>query len=113
MVRLIVALTASSSRADRIVRAFRSLMPETRIENGCLGCCAWSDPDSTVHYFEEWATEVDMERRVRSERFTSLLSVIEAAREPPEVRFEFLNKTRGLDYVAEIREKSPSTAASP
>jgi quinol monooxygenase YgiN len=89
----------------RIVRAFRSLMNETRLESGCLGCSVWSDPDSTVHYFEEWATEAAMEHRVGSERFTTLLSVIEAARQPPEVRFEFLDKTRGLDYVAEVRQR--------
>lgn len=106
MVRLSVTLAGPSRGAQKIVRAFRSLMPELRAESGHLGCSVWSDPDSTVHYFEEWATEADIERRVRAERFTSLLSVIEAARETPEVRFEFLDKTRGLDYVAEIRQRA-------
>jgi quinol monooxygenase YgiN len=110
VVRLSVVLAGPSHGAHRIVRAFRCLIIDTRVENGCLGCCVWSDPDSTVHYFEEWATEADMERRIRSERFTSLLAVIEAAREPPEVRFEFLNKTRGLDYVVEVREAGSALA---
>ena len=52
----------------------------------------WSDPDSTVHYFEEWETEADVRRRVRSERFTSLLAVLETAQEPPEEAFAW---TRG------------------
>jgi hypothetical protein len=57
-----------------------------------------------VHYYEEWATEADLRRRVRSERFTSLLAVIEASQEPPEIRFDFLESTRGLDYVSEVRQ---------
>ena len=74
----------------------------TRLEPGCLGCSAWLDPDATVRYVEEWATEADMRRRVRSERFTSLLAVIESAQEPL-VQFDFVTMTRGLDYVAEVR----------
>ncbi|MBV8553409.1 MAG: antibiotic biosynthesis monooxygenase [Acidobacteriaceae bacterium] len=104
MVRLTVVLAGPRSGIHQLVQAFRSLMIEIRLENGCLGCSVWSDPDSTVHYFEEWATEADMRRRVRSEPFTSLLGLMEAAREPPEVRFDFLETTRGLDYVAEVRQ---------
>jgi hypothetical protein len=79
-------------------------MGGTLLEPGCLGCSAWADPDSTVHYVEEWATERDVRRRVRSERFTSLLAVLEAANAPPHVQFDFVETTRGLDYVAEIRQ---------
>ena len=81
-------------------------MMGTRLEPGCLGCSAWSDPDDMVHYEEEWATEDDMRRRVRSDRFTSLLGVLEATREPPRVQFAFVSTTRGLDYVAEVRNSS-------
>jgi quinol monooxygenase YgiN len=103
MVRLTVVLTASLPRATRLVEALRSLMVGTRLESGCLSCSAWSEPDSSVHYFEEWATEADLKRRVRSDRFTSLLAVMEAAEEPPQVTIDFSTKTRGLDYIAEVR----------
>jgi hypothetical protein len=38
-----------------------------------------------------------------SDRFTSLLAVMEGATAPPQVQFHFVAMTRGLDYVAEIR----------
>jgi hypothetical protein len=57
-----------------------------------------------VHYVEEWATEEDMRARVRSDRFTSLLSVVETAREAT-VHFDFVTQTRGLEYVAEVRSQ--------
>jgi hypothetical protein len=56
-----------------------------------------------VHYQEDWATEPDMRERVVSEGFTRLLSVIEASEGLPEVQFNFVTKTRGLDYVEEVR----------
>jgi hypothetical protein len=78
-------------------------MTGTRLEPGCQGCSAWTEPDSTVHYVEEWMTEADLRRRVRSAQFTSVLAVMESAHEPPRLQFDFVTKTRGLDYVAEVR----------
>ena len=104
VVRLTVTLKASPSGAPELLTALRYLMRGTRVEAGCLGCSVWADSNSGVHYQEEWATEADARRHVRSAGFTSLLAVMESAQGPPEVRFEFVTTTRGLDYVAEVRQ---------
>ena len=104
MVRLTVRLNAGAGKvAQELLDALRFLMTTTRLEPGCLGCTAWVDLDAKVHYVEEWDSEADVRRRVRSHRFTSLLAVMESAQEPPEVQFDFVTKTRGLDYVSEVR----------
>ena len=56
-----------------------------------------------MRYLEEWETQTDMRRRVRSARFTSLLSVMESTPQQPQIQFDFVTSTRGIDYVAEIR----------
>jgi quinol monooxygenase YgiN len=104
MVRLNMALRASAHCAQDLLEAFRFLIVGTRAESGCLGCWMWNDPDGTVHYVEEWATDADMRRRVRSSCFTSLLAILELAREPPRVQFDFVTITRGLDHVAQARD---------
>lgn len=102
MVRLTIALTATSARSAQELRdALRFLALGTRLESGCLSCSAWASP-AFVHYVEEWMTEADMRRRVRSESFVSLLGILDAAKEP-QVQFDFVTSTRGLDYVAEVR----------
>ena len=78
-------------------------MVSTRLEPGCLACSVWTEPDGSVHYLEEWATEAQIRRRVSSDRFTSVLALLESVREPPRVQFDFVSETRGLDYVEEIR----------
>jgi quinol monooxygenase YgiN len=108
MVRLAVALRGSARHAQELVETFRFLIVSTRLEPGCLGCSAWADPDSTVHYVEEWTTEPEMRRRVQSPSFTSLLAVLESAREPPRIQFQFVTTTRGLDYVEEVRRDTAS-----
>jgi quinol monooxygenase YgiN len=102
MVRLSIALHATSARAAQdLLDAFRFLVVSTQLEPGCLSCAAWTGPD-VVRYVEEWTSEADMRRRVRSHAFTSLLAIVEAAKEP-RVQFDFVTRTRGLDYVAELR----------
>jgi quinol monooxygenase YgiN len=103
VVRLTVALSAPSTRAaQELLEALRFLAVGARLEPGCLACSSWIDPDATVRYIEEWATEDDLRRRVRSDSFTSVLAVVESA-QGPNVRFDFVSQTRGIDYVAEVR----------
>jgi quinol monooxygenase YgiN len=108
VVRLTLALRASPRSAQDLLGALRFLLQPTRLEPGCLGCVVWSEPDSIIHYEEEWATEEDIRRHIQSDRFTSLLSVIESAQEPLRVQFDFVKATRGLDYVAEVRQTAVS-----
>jgi quinol monooxygenase YgiN len=103
MVRLTIALHGTSARsAQDLLEALRFLGVSTRLEAGCLGCSTWSEPDAMVRYLEEWASEADMRRRVRSDSFTSLLAVVESAKDP-RVQFDFVTSTRGLDYVEQVR----------
>jgi hypothetical protein len=56
-----------------------------------------------VRYTEEWQTEDDLRRRVRSDKFTYLVALIEDAADPPHIEFMLPHETRGLDLVEEIR----------
>jgi hypothetical protein len=103
VVRLTISGAASSRHTKDLLAALRYISTATRLEDGCLGCSVWTGPESSLQYVAEWATENDLRRWVRSDRFTSVLSVLESANEPPSVRFDFVTTTRGLDYVAEIR----------
>ena len=105
--RLAVELAAPACGTQQLVHALQFLASPIRIEPGCLGCRVWIEDadESTVRYVEEWTTEAAMRLRVRSERFTRLLEVLESAATAPSVQFDFVAETRGLDYVAEVRDK--------
>jgi quinol monooxygenase YgiN len=104
MVRLTIELRTSSPReAIDLLETLRFMTSATRLEHGCHECAAWTDREFTVHYSEGWATEADVRRRVRSAAFESLQALMECGAESPEITFDFVTKTRGLDYVEEIR----------
>jgi hypothetical protein len=104
MVRLTVALRAGSPRdAIELLETLRYLTATTRLEPGCQECAAWTDREFVVHYSEGWVTEADARRRVGSSNFTSLLSLMECSSAPPDVQFDFVTMTRGLDFIEEVR----------
>lgn len=109
MVRLTVGLRTSGRAAAHLLESFRYLVVRTRLEPGCLECSTWADPEPFIHYIEEWASEADLRRRVQSERFLWLLTLLESASEAPSVHFDFVTSTRGLDYVEEVRRAGAQT----
>jgi quinol monooxygenase YgiN len=103
MVRLRVALhPAPAQTANDLLEALKFLVVGTRSEPGCVRSSAWVEYDTKVCYVEEWASEAEMRRRVRSDQFTKLLAIVEASRDPL-VQFDFVTLTRGLDYAVEVR----------
>jgi quinol monooxygenase YgiN len=105
MVRLSITLKSNAGGEQALVDALRFLRAGILLEPGCVRCCVWVEPDSTVQFVEEWATEADLKRHVRSDRFTSLLAVLESAPERPQIQFDFVASSRGLEYVAEVRHE--------
>ena len=107
MVHLHVTLGATAASAPQLVTALRTLMGAIKLEPGFLACSAWTtdsdDGSVTVHYEERWASELAMEARVRSPRFTKLLEVTEQASAGAHVVFEFVARCEGLDYIAAVR----------
>ena len=108
MVHLTITLSASTMLAQRLVSALRALMGAIRLEPGFDSCSVWTterqdDGGLLVHYEERWTDERSMQARVRSDRFTQLLEIVERAPDNPQVEFQFVAKRQGLEYVEAVR----------
>ena len=90
--------------------ALHSIAAETRMTHGCLGCSVAADLShrGTVRYTEEWLTEQHLRRQMQSDTFSQLITLIEGATEPPRIEFALPDRTRGLDFVAEVRATASS-----
>jgi quinol monooxygenase YgiN len=113
MVQLVLRLRVPPDRASDVVEALRAVMSAARWHPGWAHAQVDRDLDDprTLHYREEWLTPEDTAREVGSDRFSRLLELMEAATEPPDLRFQFVSEVRGLDYVAEVRgDQNPGVA---
>ena len=80
-------------------------MLPAQLDSGCAGCWLYLDAVNprTLCYLEEWTGHKELEREIRSARFTRLLSVMEGAPQRPCLELRFISQTRGLDYIEEVR----------
>lgn len=105
MVRMLLRLTTRPADTEGAIRALQAIALAARIERACVRCDLCVDVESrdTLVYSEEWASEEDLHRQVRSDRFVRMLSLMELAEHPPELEFSFVSRTRGLDYVEAVK----------
>ena len=80
-------------------------MASTRAEPGCVTCSVSADvgDKGVIRYSEEWQSEDALQRQFHTERFRSLVALVENATEPPLVEFQLPSGSRGLEYVEDIR----------
>ena len=106
-VSLIATWSVPLKEARSIAAALQMLVGSTRTQPGCEGCQVTTELGdvAVIHYLERWKTEADLQRQVRSVRFSSLAELLERATDTPVVRFVLGRETRGLDYADEVRRQ--------
>jgi quinol monooxygenase YgiN len=104
-VRMTIEWFVPLGQTRPITLALHSLAADTRTTRGCIGCSVSTDigKRGAVRYVEEWQTEDDLRRRLRSDTFSQLATLIEGAVQPPRIEFTLDHETRGLDFMDEVR----------
>jgi quinol monooxygenase YgiN len=104
-VRMMLRWSVPPGESRPIASCLQGLMVSTRAEPGCIGCSLSTDmgPQAVIRYTEEWKTEDDLKRQLRSYRFLVIAELMEHASEVPTIEFCLKDTTRGIDYAEEIR----------
>jgi quinol monooxygenase YgiN len=81
------------------------LMTSSLLDSGCLDCRLYSDvaDPNALTLTEEWATQADMERRLRSAAYGQLLQLVELSLHPPETVFHTITQTSGIEAIQQNR----------
>jgi quinol monooxygenase YgiN len=107
-VRLTVCWTVPPGEVRSIAAALQTLMMQTRSERGCVACSVSTKlgAQPRIDYVEEWASEPELQRHIKSDGFSSLAELMEHGTDRPVVTFDLPGKTRSLDYAEEVRQSS-------
>jgi quinol monooxygenase YgiN len=114
-IKATIRLAIPGKKRKEVVTVLRSLVEETALHQGCLSCRLYQDVQEHRWLMVEqlWASQEDLERHVRSDRFLSVLLLMEMSAEAPAVRFESIAHCSGMDTIQKIRGErgSPTGAA--
>ncbi len=98
-------ITASENPDGEIVRVLRSLIEPTRVETGCISCSLYKDlhDPRIIIWVEEWNTQDDLERHLRSSQYKKILAAFDMSNAQPDMRFNTVVETKGMQLIAEAR----------
>lgn len=105
MILLRINMIVPPSNRPAVLGAIRMLQEPTRVQKGCLACYGGTDIDdgAAITFVEEWIDRPSLDAHLRSEEFRILLSALDLAAEPPDVRFDTVTKTEGMEVIHAAR----------
>ena len=77
-----------------------------RAQPGCAACDILDEqgPETAIVLLERWETEEALETHLRSEAYRRILGAIELSGGQPDIRFEHVSSSEGLELVERLRD---------
>ena len=108
IVRSTIRMLLPPEKQGDALEILGSLTEQVQFEPGCISCRLYrSVDDGDVIMIEElWLSSTDMQRHLRSDKYHKILLVVEMAAEPPEIRFDSIAHSSGLETIEKVRNDS-------
>jgi quinol monooxygenase YgiN len=93
----------------------RSMIERIKLEAGCVSCRLYQEITGgrALMIEEIWASKEGLQRHLRSATFRNILLVVEMASQTPEIRFDRISHSTGIDSIAQARgQGDPNSGAS-
>jgi quinol monooxygenase YgiN len=107
MVTATLRVVVPASKRSEALRTLRSLRGPTEAYPACRRYCLYRDADdeNRLLLLQEWTTQAALDQYIRSDLYRTILAVMETASEPPEIRFDTLAQTAGVEVVEAARDR--------
>jgi quinol monooxygenase YgiN len=94
-------------RSD-LLETMRGMLEPARVERGCLSYRLYEDVENrnALVLLEEWATQKDLERHISKDNQRRLLALMDLLSEQPELRFNTVSHTAGMDLIEDVLLKT-------
>jgi quinol monooxygenase YgiN len=108
MIHATIRMTIPPQKCGEALKILRSMADQCRDDSGCLSCHIYGDlQENDVLMLEEvWRTQEDLDLRIRSDEYLNLLLVLEMALKQPEIRFDTILSSTGIETIEKARSQS-------
>jgi len=96
-------------RRAEILKVFRSIQGPVLAQPGCAACHIYEEhaPDDAVVLVEQWTSDESLDVHLRSDAYRRILAAIELSGGQPEIRFDHVTASEGLELVERTRGSPP------
>jgi quinol monooxygenase YgiN len=105
MIQATIRMTIPLQKRDEALKILRSMAERWRDEPGCLSCNIYGDlqEKDVLMLKEVWRSKEGLDLHLRSEEYRNLLLVLEMALKRPEIRFDTISGTTGIETIERAR----------
>jgi quinol monooxygenase YgiN len=107
MVRSTIRLLIPLEKQSEALEILGSIIEQIQFEQGCISSRLYQDiREKLAIMFEEiWTNENDLKRHLQSDKYSRVLLVIEMASESPEIRFDTIAESSGVETIEKARKQ--------
>jgi quinol monooxygenase YgiN len=88
-----------------VLEVFQAIRGPVLAQPGCAYCrvCEEAGPEHAILLVERWETEAAFETHLRSEAYRRILGAMELSSSPPEICFDHVSQTEGIERIERSR----------
>ena len=108
MIFVTLKMIVQPERRSDLLETMRGMLEPTRVERGCLSYRLYEDVENRNIFIlvEEWETQEDLECHIRTDNHLRLLTLMDLLSEQPELRFNTVSHTAGMELVEDVLSKT-------
>jgi quinol monooxygenase YgiN len=105
MIRSTIRMLIPQEKQSEALDILGSMIEEVQFEPGCISSRLYRGvkDERSIMIEELWECEEDVRRHLRSKKYGKILMVIEMASEFPEIRFDIISGSSGLETIEKER----------
>ncbi len=105
MVLSTIRMKLSPKKVGEALAILRSVTEQSKVQPGCLCTRIYrsGQEDNVLMFVQEWSNEEDLERHLGSDDYRQLLKVLEMAIKQPEIRFDTVVSSTGIETIEKAR----------
>jgi quinol monooxygenase YgiN len=110
MIIVRITMNVLPEKQKEVMQTLLSMIKTAAKEKGCLSYEGFCDIDGKTVFIliEEWETREDLERHIRSERFSVLLGTKSLLAKPLEIKIHSVSHSEGAEILNALRGKGTS-----
>ena len=93
-------------KREEALKILKSMVARNQAQPGhCVFCriCEDTLEDNILQIEEMWRSEEELERHLRSDEYQKVLLVLEMALKQPEIRFDTISSSTGIETIEKAR----------
>ena len=109
MIVATVGITPSPNRRNEVLEILQAIRGPVAAQPQCVACqvCEELSPGRAVVLIERWESEAALAAHLRSESFRRILAAVELSCSAPEIRFDLVSHSEGMELITRWRSPFP------